>query len=94
MPELLGLTLLESLASGTPVIATDVASLPEIVRDGETGRVVVPGDVRALAEALESFLADPGAAARAGALGRADVLARFTWDEVAERCLDAYRELG
>ena len=93
VPELLGLTLIESLASGTPVIATDVASLPEIVRDPETGRVVVPGDVRALAGALESFLADPEAAALAGARGREDVLARFTWDGVAERCLDAYRGL-
>jgi glycosyltransferase involved in cell wall biosynthesis len=94
VPELLGLTLLESLASGTPVIATDVASLPEIVRDGDTGCVVAPGDVRALAEALESYLRDPDAAALAGVRGRADVLARFTWDEVAQRCLDAYRELG
>ncbi|MEA2220463.1 MAG: alpha-maltose-phosphate synthase [Solirubrobacteraceae bacterium] len=94
VPELLGLTLLESLASGTPVIATDVASLPEIVRDGDTGRVVAPGDVRAMTEALERFLADPGGAAAAGLRGRADVLRRFTWDRVAERCLDAYRELG
>ena len=94
VPELLGLTLLEALASGTPVIATDVASLPEIVRAGDTGRVVVPGDVRALAEALEAFLGDPPAEARAGARGRAHVLARFTWDAVAERCLDAYRELA
>lgn len=94
VPELLGLTLLESLASGTPVIATDVASLPEIVRDGDTGRVVEPGDVAAMTAALESFLGDPGAAAAAGARGRDDVLARFTWDRVADRCLAAYRELG
>ncbi len=94
VPELLGLTLLESLASGTPVVATDVASLPEVVRDGVTGRVVAPGDVAAMTAALESFLAAPDAAAAAGARGREDVLERFTWARVAERCLDAYRELG
>lgn len=94
VPELLGLTLLESLASGTPVIATAVASLPEIVRDGDTGRVVAPADVPAMTAALESFLVDPGRAAAAGARGREDVLARFTWGRVADRCLDAYRELG
>lgn len=93
VPELLGLTLIESLASGTPVIATDVASLPEIVR-ADTGRVVAPGDVRAMSAALECFLADPEGAAAAGLRGRADVLARFTWDRVAERCLAAYRELA
>jgi glycosyltransferase involved in cell wall biosynthesis len=94
VPELLGLTLLESLASGTPVIATDVASLPEIVRDGDTGRVVAPGDVGAMSAALESFLADPAVAAAAGERGRADVLARFTWERVADRCLQAYWELA
>lgn len=93
VPELLGLTLIESLASGTPVIATDVASLPEIVRE-DTGRVVAPGDVPAMSAALEDFLTDPAAAAAAGVRGRADVLARFTWGRVADRCLDAYRELG
>lgn len=94
VPELLGLTLLEALASGTPVIGTDVASLPEIVRHGDTGRIVAAGDAPALRDALEFFLADPAGAAAAGERGRADVLARFTWDRVADRCLDAYTELG
>lgn len=94
VPELLGLTLLESLASGTPVIASNVAALPEVVHDGDTGRVVPPGDTVALGHALEERLSDPAGSAVAGHRGRQDVLDRFTWDRVADRCLEAYAELG
>lgn len=44
---------LEAMASGTPVIATSVTGLPEVIRDGDTGILLPPGDVRALASALE-----------------------------------------
>ena len=94
VPELLGLTALEALASGTPVVASRVASLPEIVQPEVTGLLVDEHDEAGLRSALERLTGDPAAAARMGAAGRSDVLARFTWDRVAERCLDAYRALG
>ena len=94
VPELLGLVVLESFACGTPVIVSEVASLPELVEDGVTGFVVPPNDPAAIRARLEHLRAHPEQAARMGAEGRARVLARFTWDAVARSCLAAYASVG
>lgn len=60
-------TLVEALAVGTPVIATDVGGVREIVTDGENGLLVAPGDPDALAAAVRRFLADPELRARLAA---------------------------
>lgn len=91
--ELLGLTVLEAMASGTPVVASRLGGLTEIVHHGETGLLVQPGDVADLCDALNALLVDPGLRARLGQQGRDQVLAQFTWDAVAQRCLTAYTEL-
>ena len=88
--ELLGLAILEAMASGTPVIASAVGGVPEIVEDGVTGFVVPPGDVSALGERLRQVLGDPILAGRLGRRAREVVCDRFTWQAVAERCLEAY----
>ena len=54
MPELLGQTLIEGMACGTPAICTDVASMPEVVEDGVTGFVVPPNDPAYLGAKLAS----------------------------------------
>lgn len=59
---------LEAMAAGKPVVAPPVGALPETVVDGETGRLVAPGDPEALAEALREIITDP---ARARAMGNA-----------------------
>ena len=89
-PELLGQTLLEAMACETPVICTDVASLPEVVEDGVTGFVVPPGDHHALGGRLTWFANHPEEAAAMGAAGRRRMLERFQWADVVRRCLDAY----
>ena len=91
--ELLGLVALEAMASGTPVIASRLGGLPEIVEDGVTGYLFPPGDVSALRDRLTQILADPAAVARLGSNARKAVVAELTWDRCAERCLAAYREL-
>jgi len=91
IPELLGQTLLEGMACGTPVICTRVASMPEIVEDGVSGFIVAPGDHAALQSRLEWLVAHPAEASAMGAAGRERVLARFQWPDVVDRCLDAYR---
>jgi glycosyltransferase involved in cell wall biosynthesis len=88
--ELLGLTVLEAMASGTPVICSRLGGLPEVVRDGETGYLTRPGDVAELGDRIRAVLADRGLARRLGDDARQLVLERFTWDLCAQRCLTAY----
>jgi spore coat protein SA len=91
--ELLGLSVLEAMASGLPVVASRLGGVPEIVVDGETGFLVGPGDIDELHDRLALLLADPVLAADMGRRARDRVLERFTWEHCAERCLTAYREL-
>jgi glycosyltransferase involved in cell wall biosynthesis len=91
--ELLGLTALEAMASGTPVVASNLGGLPEIVTDGETGRLVEPGDVDQLHGCLTELLSDVDTARAMGERARAVTREHFTWDACARRCVDAYIEL-
>jgi len=84
---------LEAMASGTPVVASHIGGVPEVVQDGQTGFLTPPGDVDALRGRLERLLHDPALARRLGANARAAVLERFTWAKVAARCLEAYADL-
>ena len=92
VPELLGLTLLESMACGTPVICTAVGGMPEIVEDGVTGFVVPPNDPQALRDRIYWLLSHPDDASLMGRNARDHVLKHFTWSAIAEQCLKAYVE--
>jgi glycosyltransferase involved in cell wall biosynthesis len=89
----LPVSLLEAGASGRPVVTTTMPGPQDFVLDGETGILVPPGDVTALAEALDRLVRDGGLRGRMGAAGRARVLAKYTSDDVNERTLDLYRTL-
>lgn len=91
--ELLGLAVIEAMASGTPVVCSRVGGVPEVVEDGVTGFLVPPGDTGALGDRLGALLGDPGGAERMGRRARELVLERFTWAACAQRCLDAYTEV-
>jgi glycosyltransferase involved in cell wall biosynthesis len=67
----------EAAAAGCAVVAAAHGGLPEIIRDGVSGRLVAPGDPLALALALAELLDDPGARARMGSAAARDVRARF-----------------
>jgi glycosyltransferase involved in cell wall biosynthesis len=90
VPELLGQTLLEGMACGTPGICTEVASLPEVIEHGRTGLVVVPNDPASLRAAIRWMLNHRDERGRMGARARARVIEHFTWDAVVRRCLEAY----
>jgi glycosyltransferase involved in cell wall biosynthesis len=93
-PELLGLTVLEAMASGTPVVASRVGGVPEIVQHGVTGFLIEPGNVEELRDRIAELLRDPALAGRMGRNARDLVLDRFTWDVVADRCLEEYASLA
>ena len=84
-----GLSALEAMACGTPVLAADAASLPEVV--GDAGELFAPGDPALLARRIAEITAAPErlAAMRERGLARA---AGFTWDRTARRVLEVYRE--
>jgi len=85
--------LLEAMAAGLPTIATAVGGVPEIVEDQITGRLVPPGDPRALAEAIVALAEDPAARQRMGAAGRARARARFSLEACVARYERLYRAL-
>jgi glycosyltransferase involved in cell wall biosynthesis len=88
--ELFGLVALESMACGTPVIATRCGGLPEVVEDGVTGFLVPPNDPHALGERIRFFLERPETASVMGEAGRQRAVQQFTWSHVAARCLNGY----
>jgi glycosyltransferase involved in cell wall biosynthesis len=85
-----GMTCLEAMAHGKPVVASAVGGLLDLVVDGETGLLVPPGDRSALRGAIERLLADAALRARLGAA--AHVRARqFDWSRVLPRLLGLYK---
>jgi glycosyltransferase involved in cell wall biosynthesis/O-antigen/teichoic acid export membrane protein len=70
-PEAFGLTCLEAFAAGTPVVASAIGALPELVETEVTGLLVPPGDAGALSAAVDRLLADPALRTRLGENGRA-----------------------
>jgi glycogen synthase len=84
---------LEAMAHRLPVVATRAGGLPDKVRPGLNGWLVEPGDVAAMAQALEAALRAPGALEAMGRESRAIVDREFGWPAVADRLLTVYDEL-
>ncbi|MBD3349138.1 MAG: glycosyltransferase [Candidatus Eisenbacteria bacterium] len=90
-----GLTSMEAGAASTPVVATNVGGLPEVVRSGETGLLVPPRDERALAEAAVRILTDVGLSRRMGRAGRELAERDFSRERLVEDVISLYgRVLG
>ena len=94
-----GLVILEAMACETPVVASRVGGIPEIVVEGETGYLVdfdpadVEGFTSALADRMEKLLSDPTMAARMGKAGRERVLLHFGWPAIASKTVELYDKL-
>jgi glycosyltransferase involved in cell wall biosynthesis len=80
----------QALAVGTAVVGTTVGGTPELVRDGETGRLVPPADAPALAAAILELIDDPERARALARHGQARVLAEYSMDATMARTLAVY----
>ena len=85
-------SILEYMAAGLPVAATDCGGNGELVQEGETGCLVKPGDAAGLAEAVSKLLDDREMARRMGARGRQRVEERYAADRVVEKWMDIYNK--
>jgi glycosyltransferase involved in cell wall biosynthesis len=89
-PEPFGRVLIEGMAMGKPIVATEGGGPDEVVLPGRTGFLVPRGDADALGDAIARVLADPGLAAEMGACGRERVLLHFTKESCAEQVMQVY----
>lgn len=92
-PEPFGLTSIEALAHGTPVIASGIGGLAETVRDGIDGFHVPPGDPIALADAILRMADAPDMTRRMGAAGRARAADDFSPERYYQRTMAVYRQV-
>jgi phosphatidylinositol alpha-mannosyltransferase len=89
--ESFGIVLLEAMAAGRPVVATDIPGYRSVIRPGENAEAFPPGDVAALARALARLVDDPARRAELARRGRARAL-EFAWPRVTDRIEALFRE--
>jgi phosphatidylinositol alpha-mannosyltransferase len=89
--ESFGMVLLEAMAAGTPIIASDIDGYCSVVKHQREGLLVPPKDVIALGDALIYLLQQPELRREMGQRGQATA-ARYTWDQIADQVLDCYHE--
>jgi glycosyltransferase involved in cell wall biosynthesis len=86
------LAAMEAVQLGTPIVATAVGGLPELISDGRSGRLVEARNPRALADALREVLTDPERAGYYAGNAREDLELNFSTERMIERLRTAYRE--
>lgn len=90
--EMFAITLLESLACGTPIIATDRCGLADFVRQNDLGSIVNYGDVDGLKNEMTRILSGPQDVQLRAGYGRRYVLDHFGWDSIADNWLKVYKD--
>ncbi len=89
-----GLVMLEAMAQTVPIIGSAVSAIPEVIVDGETGRLVPPRDVAALAHALADLLSDDALRRHMGLLGQDRVETVFSVERMVTETLAVYARFG
>lgn len=90
--EAFGIALLEAMASGVPVIASDLPGVRRIVARNESGYLVKPKHIDTLAKQMSHLLKNPQVSNRFGKNGRARVMQHYTWERVGQQVHDLYQQ--
>lgn len=93
VPEPFGQVVVEAMAAGKPVVATNAGGIPEIVDDGHCGFLVPVSDPEVMAERICSLLKDPKTAREMGERGRTKVIAHFTAVQMARKVEEFYEDI-
>jgi glycosyltransferase involved in cell wall biosynthesis len=91
--EAFGMVLLEAMACGKPVIASNLPGVRSVFKNGKQGLLVNPGDVDDLSEKIKVILNDDSLAKRMGAEGRKLVEEKYTWEKVGKRLDEVYTKV-
>jgi len=86
----LPLSLLEAMSCGAPVVATSVGGIKEIIKHGQSGFLVRPGDLEALAQSVVYLISNPLLGRQLGENARKRIMDSFTWKKVVERLVTCY----
>ncbi len=88
-----GIVALEAMASNTPVIASRIAAIPEVVRDGFTGLLFEPGNSNELANKINQLLSDTGLYRKLQENGIREIRSSYNWQTIAEQTLNVYQKI-
>jgi glycosyltransferase involved in cell wall biosynthesis len=91
--ETASVSVMEAMAAGLPIVATNVGGTRHFVENGVSGRLVPVGDTARLAEALAGYLGDPECASEHGRVGRRIAEERFRIDRAIDRTIEVYRQV-
>jgi len=91
--ENLPIRVLEAMACGVPVVASNVCAIPEAIDNGVNGMLIQPGSVDELADAICCLLGDPNLRRKMGENARKTVLERFDWNVNAVKTVEVYRQI-
>ena len=89
-----GLTILEAMAAGKPIVATDVGAIPEVVKNGENGILVELNDINGMADAIYAFLQDERLRGNVGERNVNYAKGRFSWEKSAKEIEQQYHQLA
>lgn len=94
LSEAFGMSLVEAMATETPVVATKIGGMTEIVDDQVNGLLTEPGDTQGLAEAMLNIVSNPEKAQMMGKAGRKKVLQYYSWEQIAKNLNSRYAAVG